>query len=280
MQQLVSTEWLAGELGRKDLLLLDATYYALHPDRDARQEYESAHIPGAIFMNLGQIYDTADPRPFMLPSAEAFAAAMRALGYSDGMRIVLYDNTPYHSSARAWWMCRHFGIRNVAVLDGNLDLWKAQGRPVEAGWVTPAPGNFDAAVPDDSVRTADDVLRTVESGGAVLVDARGAARFTGAEGDPRPGVAPGHIPGSRNLPYGQLFDADGRWKDADGIRAAFASAGVDLSQPVITTCGSGLTAAILLFAAGLLGKDDVALYDGSWSEWGARPEFPKAMGTA
>ncbi len=274
MDALASTEWLQAELGAPDLRVLDATYLDAGLGRDARAEYQAAHIPGAMFMSLGDLRDTSDPLPMMLPSAATFAQAMGELGIGDGTRVVLYDNSPWRTAARAWWMLRHFGAREVAILDGGWAKWLAEGRPTASGPERVRPDTFTPA-PSADHRTLDQVRTTTEQ----LLDARSAARFAGAEADPRPGVAPGHIPGSRNLPYTQLFQPDGTWKRGDALRTAFRDAGIDLDRPVTATCGSGITAAVLLFGLHLLGRDG-ALYDGSWSEWGADATTPKAVGPA
>ena len=206
---------------------------------------------------------------------------MQSLGLGDGSRIVLYDDSPYKSAARAWWMLSQvFGAHGVAILDGGLAKWKAEGRPLESGKPAIRHRHFTVWKNEKVVRTKAQILANLESGAEQLMDARGAARFTGEEGDPRPNVAKGHIPGSLNLPYGQMFNPDGSWKQGDDLRAAFDAAGIDLTRPLVATCGSGLTAATLVFGAHLLGKEDVALYDGSWSDWGSDPDTPKAMGAA
>lgn len=284
MDALVSTEWLArelaSELGATDLRVVDATLVMEDTGRNPRAEFEAAHIPGAVFMGLGNLVDGRSPLPNMAPSAEEFASRIQSLGLGDGSRIVLYDNAPHKTAARAWWLFRMFGARNVAILDGGLPKWQSEGRPVESGWPSPQPGHFTVSLNKSAMRTKDDMLANLVSGEAQVVDARGAARFTGEENDPRPGIAAGHIPSSRNLPYDQIFNPDGTYKSVDQIKAAFAAAGVDLSRPLITTCGSGLTAAVLSFSAFLAGKTDGTLYDGSWSEWGADPATPKASGAA
>jgi len=280
MDILVSTEWLAGELGASDLRIVDASYFALDPARDALADYDAGHIPGAIFLNLAELKDSNNPVPFMLPSAEKFASRMQALGIGDGNRVVLYDDTPHVTSARAWWMFKTFGAHDVAVLDGSLAKWKAEGRPLETERPTLRHRHFSAWADPKSVRTLDQMKANVESGAEQVLDARGAARFTGEEADPRPEVASGHIPGSKNLPYDRLFNPDGTWKRGDALKAVFEDAGIDLAKPLVTTCGSGVTASVLLFGAALLGKGDVALYDGSWSEWGTNASTPKATGAA
>lgn len=280
MEILVSTEWLAGQLGAADLRVVDASYFALDPSRDPQADYDAGHIPGAIFLNLGELKDNGNPVPFMLPPVEKFASRMRALGIGDGDCIVLYDNTPHITAARAWWMFKTFGAHDVAILDGGLAKWKAEGRALEIERPNLRQRHFTARADQKAVRTFNQMKANVESGAEQVLDARGAARFTGEEADPRPNMASGHIPGSKNLPYDRLLNPDGTWKRGDALKVAFDEAGVDLSQPLVTTCGSGVTAATVLFGAALLGKTDVALYDGSWSEWGADPSTPKATGAA
>jgi thiosulfate/3-mercaptopyruvate sulfurtransferase len=278
MDDLVSTEWLEGELGAPDLRLIDATMLLPDSGRDARAEYEAEHIPGAVFLDFREVSDNASPFPNMLPSEHKFASRMQSLGLKDGSRFVVYDNSPLHSASRAWWMLRTFGAHYVAILDGGMRKWKAEGRPLERGAPQVRHGHFTPLFDRGAVADKADVRALVEVGGAAIVDARDAGRFSGEVADPRPGMASGHIPGSRNLPQGSLFNADGTWKRGDDLSAAFAAAGVDLAKPLVTTCNSGVTAASLLFGAHLLGKEDVRLYDGSWSEWGADPDTPKATG--
>ena len=280
MDILVSTEWLADQIGRRDLRILDATYFALEPDRDAASNFAAGHIPGARFLDLEHLADPGSPLPSMAPSAAMIEARFALLGVSASDRIVLYDDAPHKTAARAWWLLRLFGAKQVAILDGGLAKWRGEGRAIETGDAAPAPSARFVAQPEPAlVRSKRDVLAIVEGeGGAQLLDARSPARFSGEEADPRPGVEPGHIPGSLNLRYGALFGPDGTWKRDDALKTAFESAGVDLDRPVVTTCGSGITAAILLFGLALLGKGDVSLYDGSWSEWGADPATPKETG--
>jgi thiosulfate/3-mercaptopyruvate sulfurtransferase len=276
MDSLVSTEWLQAELGASDLRILDATLLLPGDPRDPRAEYATEHLPGALFLDLEALSDPASTIPHMLPSEARLASRMQALGVRDGQRLVVYDNSPLHSAARAWWMLRAFGAREVAILDGGMDRWKAEGRPLESEAPARGRGHFSPRL--DRSAVADKALVQSLSGSHEIVDARGAGRFTGAEPEPRPRMASGHIPGSKNLPQGALFGADNRWKQGEELRAAFAAAGLDLSKPMVTTCGSGITAAVLLFGAHLLGKDDVLLYDGSWAEWGADPETAKETG--
>ena len=276
MDNLVTTVWLAGEMGASDLRIVDCTKHLAGTGRDALAEYEAGHIPGAVFMDLADLTDTSNPVDNMLPPAEKFASRMQSLGLGDGSRIVLYDDSAVKTSARAWFMLKMFGAHDVALLDGGIAKWKAEGRPLAQGKEQLRHRHFTAWQDDSNVRTKADVLANLHSTAEQVVDARGAARWSGADPDPRPGIAAGHIPGSLNVPFTDLFNADGTFKDKAGLKAAFESAGVDLGQPVTTSCGSGITASVLLFALSLLGKDDTALYDGSWSEWGADADTPKA----
>jgi len=280
MDDLVSTAWLAERLDEPGLVVLDASAHLPDAERDARAEFDKAHIPGARFLDLDSLKDLSSPVPAALPTAAQFAARMAEIGVNDGDRLVIYDDSAVKTSARAWFICRMHGIEQVAILDGGLGKWRAERRrlerganAVDAGAVTPRKG-------PGRVKTKAEVLANVVSADEQVLDARGAARFTGAEPEARPGLASGHIPGSLNLPFGRMLKPDGTFRDEAGLRAAFAEAGIDLERPVVTTCGSGVTAAVLLFALHLLGKDDVALYDGSWSEWGADPATPKATGPA
>ena len=276
MDNLVTTEWLAGEMGASDLRIVDCTKHLAGTGRDALAEYEAGHIPGGVFMDLADLTDTSNPVDNMLPPAEKFASRMQSLGLGDGSRIVLYDDSAVKTSARAWFMLKMFGAHDVALLDGGIAKWKAEGRPIAQGKEQLRHRHFTAWQDDSSVRTKADVLANLHSKAEQVVDARGAARWSGADPDPRPGIAAGHIPGSLNVPFTDLFNADGTFKDKAGLKAAFESAGVDLGKPVTTSCGSGITASVLLFALSLLGKEDTALYDGSWSEWGADADTPKA----
>lgn len=276
MKPLVSTAWLAEEMGAVDLRILDATYYALEPTRDAEADYAAGHIPGALFLDLEHLSDAADPVPGQAPPAAQFAARMAALGIGNDDRVILYDQAPHKTAARAWWLFQLFGLTNVALLDGGMAKWVAEGRPLAGGDpIEPGDGGVLVERNPDRVRTLAEMKALT---GVQVLDARSAARFTGAEPDPRAGVSPGHIPGSRNLPYGRLFRPDGSWKRGGELAAEYENAGIDLARPVTTTCGSGVTASILLFGLALLGRDDWSLYDGSWSEWGADPATAKAVG--
>lgn len=276
MDPLVSTRWLAEQLGAPDLVVLDATLFMPGSGRDGHAEFLAAHIPGARFFDIEALSDGSSPVPHMLPGAGDFAAAMAALGVGRDERLVVYDNSPLRSAARGWFMLRHFGAGQVAILDGGLQKWRAEGRPVESSEPPPRSARFDAAERPGEVVAKAEVL----AGAGPLLDARGAARFAGSEPDPRPSVAAGHIPGSRNLPFASLYNDDGTFRSSDEIARLFAAAGVDPDAPFVATCGSGVTANSLIFAAHLLGNHDTRLYDGSWSEWGADPSTPKATGRA
>jgi thiosulfate/3-mercaptopyruvate sulfurtransferase len=280
MNSLVTTEWLERELGAPDLRVIDGSFFLAADGRDARAEYEAEHIPGAVFLDIETVSDPDDPAPHMLPPEHRFASRMQSLGLGDGNRFIVYDNSPLHSGARIWWMLRIFGAHRVAMLDGGLQKWKAEGRPLESGKPQVRHGHFTASLDREAVADKAFMLSLIDSDSHVIADARGPARFAGDEAEPRPGLASGHMPGARNLPQGRLFNPDNSWKQGEALRAAFDEAGIDLSKPLATTCGSGITAAVLLFGAHLLGKEDVKLYDGSWSEWGADPSTPKAKGAA
>lgn len=279
MDALVSTEWLAEAIGDDDVRVLDATAFALDPSRDARAEYLAGHIPTARFLDLSGLADPDSALPGMLPTADRFAEKIGALGVGEGDRIILYDNSPHRTAARAWWMFRTFGASNVAILDGGLHAWHAAGLPLVPGEEPATRATFAARKDESAVRDLAAILANIAGSREQVLDARGAARFTGDEADPH-GAAPGHIPGSRNLPYTALLDDEGRFKDPAAIRSAFEGAGITFDRPLVTTCGSGVTAAVLLFGAHLAGKQDVALYDGSWSEYGADPATEKALGPA
>jgi len=282
MDSLVTTDWLADAIGATDLRIVDATYFPDlpgEPKRNAAAEYETAHIPGAVFLDLGNLADKASPLPAMVPSPDQFAAHAGALGIGDGDRIVFYDDAPHHTSARAWWLFRYFGVETVAILDGGLRKWREEGRPLATGRENPAQRALTATPHPERLRTLAAMQANLASRAEQVLDARSESRFTGAEPDPRPATAAGHIPGSRNLRYSRLIAPGGTYKPKPELAAEFANAGIDLARPVTMTCGSGITASSLAFAAHLLGAE-AAVYDGSWSEWGADPATPKATGEA
>jgi len=275
MDALVTTAWLADHLDDPDLRLLDCTYVDAGLGRDPQVEWRAAHIPGARFLDLKAVADPSTPLPTMLPPARLFADAMEQLGVGTGDRIVLYDDSPWRTAARAWFTFRSFGIA-AAILDGGLTKWRAESRSLTAETRPPVAASFTPPAEHRGVRDLAAMRANLATGAEQVVDARSAPRFTGAEADPRPGVAPGHIPGSANLPYTRLFAPDGTYRPRTELAAAFADAGVHLARPLVATCGSGITASAIAFAAHLLGAE-VPVYDGSWTEWGADPSTPKAV---
>lgn len=275
-ESLVSTDWLAANLEQPDLRIVDATYYLPMQGRNAKAEYLERHIPGAIFFDIDEIADTTSPLPHMLPPPEKFASRVRRLGVGDGNRIVVYDAQGMMSAARVWWMFRIFGAREVAILDGGLPKWLAEGRPVDDGQMILQERHFTARLDNTQVRSKDQVRRNLDSKREQVLDARTAGRFHATEPEVWPGRRSGHIPGAYNLPYGQLLKPDMTFKDADSLRALYEKSGIDLKKPVVTSCGSGITACVLAFGLHLIGHRDVAVYDGSWAEWGLPGDTPVA----
>lgn len=278
MTPLVTTEWLAAELGKSDLRVIDATLFLPAHNRNARAEFEAAHIPGAVFLDLEEVADTTSSLPFMLPPPEKFASRMQALGLGDGSRIVVYDNSPLKSSARAWWMLMLFGAHEVSILDGGLAKWQSEGRALESGKPVVRHRHFTVWADKSLVRDKAQMTENLRTKAEQVVDARSAGRFTGTEPEANTALRPGHMPGSKNLPYDRLFNEDGTWKQGEALKAEFDAAGVDLGKQTIATCGSGITAAVIAFGAAMLGHKGVSIYDGAWAEWGASPTSPVVTG--
>jgi len=277
---LVSTDWLAKHIDDPDLRILDASWYMPDAGRDPRAEYDAAHIPGARFFDIDEISDQRSDLPHMAPPVEKFVSRMRALGVGDGHQVVVYDGAGLFSAARVWWLFRLMGKTDVAVLDGGLPKWQAEGRNVEDMAPIVRDRHMTVSRQNALVRDVTQVAAAQKLAEPQILDARAPERFRGEAPEPRPGLRAGHIPGSKNLPFTQLLNDDGTMKDTDGLGAAFESAGIDLDRPVITTCGSGVTAAVLALGLARLGHEDWSLYDGSWSEWGAYEDMPVATGHA
>ncbi len=280
MKALVTTDWLAGELGKPDLVVFDATKYLPNEPKDGRAEFRAAHVPGARYFDIDEVADPDTDLPHMVPSPGRFAKLMSALGVSNTSRVVFYDQKGLASAARGWWLMGLFGHDEAAVLDGGLPKWQREGRASEGG--EPAPPAAASFRPDyraARLRGIGDVLGNVTARAELVLDARAAGRFTGATPEPRAGMRSGHIPGSASLPYTDLLNADGTFRVPPALRARFAAAGADGTRPLVTSCGSGVTACILTLGLCLAGLPEGAVYDGSWTEWGGRADTPVDTGS-
>ena len=274
LDSLVSTEWLANHLGEPDLRILDGSWHMPQARRDPAREFQDVHLPGAVFFDIDGIADASSGLPHMLPSPDVFAKAVGALGIGDDDRVVVYDSRGVVSAARVWWTFRAFGHDAIAVLDGGLPKWRAEGRPVGGGGANPTPRRFTARFRRELLRDVAQMKANLGTRHEQVLDARSRGRFAGTEPEPRAGLRGGHIPGSLSLPYDELHAADGTLRPPDALRDAFVAARLDLARPVVTTCGSGITASVLALALHRVGRPDVAVYDGSWTEWASRGDTP------
>ncbi len=277
---LVSTAWLADHLEAPDVRIVDASWFMPGTPRDPKAEFLTTHIPGAVFFDIDEISDETTDLPHMLPSAIKFASRVKKLGLGDGSRIVVYDSLGILPAARVWWHFRAMGHEDVAVLDGGLPKWLAEGRPTEDGPALPQERHFTPRLQADIIRSVEQMRAIVETGREQIIDARATGRFTGEVPEPRAGLRSGHMPGARNVPLSALLASDGTMLPADTLASVFAEAGVDIAKPIVSTCGSGITAAVVALALARLGRPRSAVYDGSWTEWGGLPDTPVVTGPA
>ncbi|MEZ5828244.1 MAG: 3-mercaptopyruvate sulfurtransferase [Hyphomicrobiales bacterium] len=276
---LIETDELERELDAPDMVIIDATWYMPDEGKDARAEYLAEHIPGAIFFDIDEIADTKSALPHMLPPPEKFSSRMRAMGIGDGQRVVVYDRQGMFSAPRVWWMFRVMGAEDVSVLNGGLPKWRSEGRPLMTGEPAPRTSrHFTARRNLDLLRDVDDMKTLIHDKSATILDARSPDRFAGKAPEPRPGLRSGHMPGAHNVPYGQLINMDGTLKPGDQLNSLFEAAGVDPHKPVVTSCGSGITACVLALALAETGHRRTSVYDGSWAEWGANESLPIETG--
>ena len=278
---IVDTDWLADHLDAPDLIILDGSWYLPGVDRDHHEEYAQAHIPGALFFDIDDIADETSSLPHMLPSTVKFASRMKKMGLGDGMRVVVYNGPASFAAPRVWWTFRVMGFEDVAVLDGGLGKWRAEKRPLTDRPPRPrSQRHFTPRFNAELVSDVDDIKALIANGGAQIVDARSTARFDGSEEEPRPNLARGHIPGSLNLPSNKLYNRDETLKSPGELATIFNKAGIDTTKPIVTTCGSGVTASILSLGLAMIGCTNSAVYDGSWTEWGGDDTLPIETGPA